>query len=103
MTNLEALQANISDAHGVVLTENHFVKALVDVGLNAWDVYSSSTLVDRALLLLYDKVLIPGANLGEGALSYNFNPDSLQKARDMIAERLGDNVRRDAIDVIRPW
>jgi hypothetical protein len=103
MTNLEALRANISDAHGVVLAENHFMKALVDAGLVPDDVYASSVLVDRASLSLYDNVLIPGANLGEGSLSYNFNAESLQKARNAIAERLGDNVRRDAVNVARPW
>jgi len=103
MTNIEALRANISSAHGVVLDENHFVKALVDVGLNAWNTYDNSTLVDRASLILYDKVLIPGANLSEGSLSYNINPDSLRKARDLIAERLGENVKRDIVDVVRPW
>jgi hypothetical protein len=103
MTNIEALRANISSAHGVVLDENHFVKALADVGLDAWSIYGNSTLIDRASLALYDRVLIPGANLSEGALSYNINPDSLRKARDMIAERLGDNVRRDIVDVSRPW
>ena len=88
MTNLEALTANISDVHGVVLTENHFVKALIDVGLVDEDEYDSSNLIDRATLKLYDKI-IAGANFGEGSLSYNVNIEALKRVRDQLADSLG--------------
>ena len=44
MTNNEAIKANISDAHGVVLNDNHFVKALTDYGLSATGDYSDESL-----------------------------------------------------------
>ena len=104
MTNLEAIRANISDAHGVVLTENHFVKALVDVGLTSTGTYASSALIDQASLLLYDNVLIPGANLTEGSLAYGLNIDGLIRARNMLAEKLGETVEKNnAVTGLSVW
>jgi len=88
MTNQEALEANISDVHGVVLSENHFRKALIDVGLSPDDEYASSTLIDTATLKLYDKI-IAGASFSEGALSYNVDINALKSVRDALAEDLG--------------
>jgi hypothetical protein len=103
MTNLEAIQANISDAHGVVLTESHFVKALIDVGLTPEVDYSSSRAVDRATLRLYDQ-LIASANLSEGSLGYNVNVEGLRQARKMIADRLGIvEDKRNEVNTSSPW
>ena len=102
MTNLEALRANISDAHGVVLTESHFVKALVDVGLNEVDTYTNRTAIDKATLILYDHI-IAGANLSEGALSYSVNIDAVRRARDLLAEKLGEDSRKRNIDTVSIW
>jgi hypothetical protein len=102
MTNLEALQVNISDVHGVVLTENHFVKALIDVGLESTEDYSSSKLINKATLKCYDMIL-GGANLTEGSLSYNINIESVKAARDVLADSLGVDRRRNVIDRGAPW
>ncbi len=101
MTNLEAIRANISDAHGVVLSENHFVKALRDVGLVETATYASAALVDRATLQIYDNVLLPGANLSEGSLSYT--KGDLMAARNLIAERLGLVDKKDNISRGNVW
>jgi hypothetical protein len=88
MTNYEALRANISDVYGVVLSQNHFRKALVDVGLAPEELYTSSSLINRATLTLYDMILA-GANLSEGNLSYNLNIEGLKKVREELADSLG--------------
>lgn len=103
MTNLQAIRVNISDAHGVILTQDHFVKALVDVGLVADDEYTSSALINRATLKLYD-IIIATANISEGALSYNINVDAVRKERDKLAAEIGVEVdRRNAVNTARPW
>ena len=102
MTNLEALQANISDAHGVVLTENHFRKALVDVGLSDEDEYSNSTLINRATVLLYNHI-ISGANISEGSLSYNVNLDAVKKAKAELEAELGITTRKPTINKLQVW
>lgn len=100
MTNLEALRANISDAHGVVLTENHFVKALVDVGLLSTNDYDNPSLIDRATLKLYDTIL-GGANLSEGHLGYNINIDSVRRAKEALEAKIG--ITRDKIRSPKVW
>lgn len=93
MTNLEALKANISDAHGVVLTEDHFVKALVDVGLLIDASYESPSKVDRATIKLYD-LIISGANLSEGHLSYSVDITAVRLAKEALEEKLGISSNR---------
>lgn len=103
MTNLEALQANISDAHGVVLSENHRRKALIDVGVFPDDEYGNAVLIDRATLKLYDMILA-GANFSEGSLSYNINIEGLKALRAELAEGLGITPeRRPTIDNAPRW
>lgn len=101
MTNLEALKANLSSAHGAILDENHFEKALSDVGLVSASTYTNSVLVDKATLLLY-QIIISGANLSEGALSYSINIESVIKAKDILEKKLGLSTK-GAINVARPW
>ena len=92
MTNLEALKANISDAHGVVLTEDHFVKALVDVGLVSDASYDNATKIDRATIKLYE-IIISGAGLSEGHLSYNVDVNAVRQAKEAMEEKLGISKR----------
>jgi len=100
VTNLEAIRANMSDAHGVVLTENHFVKALFDVGLVADAEYSSASLVNSATLLLYD-VLLTGANLSEGGLNYSINIEGIKSAKIELQKRMG--IYKDVVSSVRRW
>lgn len=102
MTNLEALRANISDAHGVVLTQDHFVKALLDEGLVVDASYSNETAIDRATIRLYNAI-IGGANLSEGSLAYNVNIESVMRAKGVLEDKLGTTDRRNQINVARPW
>lgn len=102
MTNYQALQANISDAHGVVLSENHFRKALADVGLVADDEYENRTLVDMATLELYNKI-IAGANISEGGLSYNINIDSVKRAKIELETSLSITSNKPTINRASVW
>lgn len=99
MTNLEAIRANVSDAHGVVLTESHFVKALADQGLAPDANYNNTKAIDRATLRLYDQ-LIASASISEGSLGYNVNIEGLRQARAYIAERIGI---KPTINRAAPW
>ena len=105
MDNLAALRANISDAHGVVLTENHFVKALVDEGLVADAIYSAADerAIDLATIRLYDK-LLAGGSLTEGHLSYSIDMNSVRVAKESLQDKLG--IERDAknkVDTASRW
>lgn len=88
MTNIEAIKANISDAHGVILTENHFMKALIDQGLNVYDEYASQTAIDRATITLYD-VVIESASFSEGGLSYNIDIEGVKAAKLALQQKIG--------------
>jgi hypothetical protein len=101
MTNLEAIQVNISGAHGVVLSENHFVKALTDVGLTATGTYSvsDSALINQATIKCYD-MIIGGANLREGDLSYSIDINSVKAAKEALEVT---SSRKDRINRVSPW
>ena len=88
MINLEALQANISDAHGVVLTENHFMKALIDQGVSPYDNYTDASVINHATLTLYD-IIIETANFNEGAIGYNVNVEGIKQAKTALGEKMG--------------
>ena len=103
MDNLAALRANISDAHGVVLTEDHFVKALVDEGLEADATYNNAGAIDRATLRLYD-IILAGGNLAEGHLSYSVNMDSVRAAKKALEGKIGVvEDKLDGIDTASVW
>jgi hypothetical protein len=103
MTNLEAIRVNISDAHGVILTEGHFVKALTDNGVDSAGIYSAAekTNIDKATLACYDMIL-GSANLTEGSLSYNINIEAVKAARQKLADSLGVR-RRNVVRGVSPW
>ena len=101
MTNLEAIRANISDAHGVVLTQNHFMKALADAGLTPDAIYASEAAVDRATIKLYD-VILGGASLSEGHLSYSFT-ESVEKAKKALQEKLGIADKKNEVNSAKYW
>ncbi len=88
MTNLQAIKANISDAHGVVLTENHFMKALLDQGIVVDQEYTSSSAINKATIVLYD-IIIESASFNEGGLSYNINVEGVKAAKAALQEKMG--------------
>ena len=99
MTNLQAIKANISSAHGVVLDENHFVKALADVGLVADGAYTSDKKIDIATIKLYE-IILGGASLTEGHLSYTL-VDSARQAKEALEQKLG--ISRNAVRSPKVW
>ncbi len=102
MTNLDAIMANISGAHGVVIEKNHFVKALIDLDVSPYQGYTKAnrTKINQATLVIYDQIL-GGANLSEGALNYSINIESVRKAREDLAESMG--IHKNVIDKGQVW
>ena len=102
MTNLQALKANISSVHGVVLTENHFMKALIDQGLIAGEQYTNAAKIDFATISLYDAI-IAGAGFSEGSLSYKINIEGVKQAKLKIERKLGISDENNTIRSPKVW
>ena len=104
MTLLEALRSNISDAHGVVLSDNHFEKALVDMGLDKTATYTSSysTSIDKASINLYNIILGSGS-LSEGGLSYSVDKNEVRKLKEELEVKLGIKNTRSYVRNARVW
>ena len=86
MTNLEALKANISDTHGIIITDNGWIKALYDAGSNPDDAYDTSDeqSVDLATIDILERVL-ETANISDGNLNYTItNKEYIEKRIDSI-------------------
>ncbi len=101
MTNLEALQANISGVHGLALTENHFKKALLDEGLQPIDYYRNSAAIDRATLRICD-ILIANAQFSEGSLSYSPDMSAVKLLKEDLLKKLGRDTSR-TVTGVSPW
>lgn len=102
MTNLQAIKANISDAHGVILTEDHFMKALIDQGLVIEDEYTDSVAINKATLSLYD-IIIESAGFSEGGLSYNVNLEGVKAAKSALQDRMGITDLKNEIKSPKVW
>ena len=102
ITNLDALKANISDAHGVILTENHFMKALIDQGLVTDAQYTDSSAINSATLALYD-VIIESAGFSEGGLSYSVNIEGVKQAKAALEKRMGLTDDKNEIKSPKVW
>lgn len=102
ITNLQALRANISDAHGVILTENHFMKALIDQGLITDAPYADSSAINSATLILYD-VIIESAGFSEGGISYSVNVEGVKQAKAALEERMGLTDKKNEIKSPKVW
>jgi hypothetical protein len=88
MTYLEAIQASISQVHGVALVENVLLKVLIDQDINPHADYKKGADFNGALLSLY-RLLLSGANLNEGAISYSLNTEGLKMAIKELEDSLG--------------
>ena len=102
MTNLQALKANISSVHGVVLTENHFMKALIDQGLIAGAQYNNAAKIDFATIALYDAI-IGGAGFSEGSLNYSVNIQGVKDAKLKLERKLGISDENNTIRSPKVW
>lgn len=78
MTNLEALKANISDTHGLIISENAFIKALTDEGSVIDETYHPDDVkaVDMATIRIYEQIL-GSASFDEGSVSYSVSGKEL--------------------------
>ena len=87
MTNLEALKANVSQVHGIVISENAFLKALLDEDITSSDSYSKATYeksVDLATVRIYRQIL-GNANLNEGDVGYSLtNKEHIKTVIDAL-------------------
>lgn len=91
MTNKEALQANIAQIHGVVLSDNAFSKALIDEGISDNIEYNKvyEKLIDMATVRLL-KVVLGTANMSEGGLSYSItNKEYIEHTIDSLLVKWG--------------
>ena len=91
MTNLEALKANLADAHGLQFTENHFSKALVDQSIQSDSTYYAlyAKSIDLATISLYEQVL-GAANMKEGDVDYSvMNKEYIEAAIDSLLVKCG--------------
>lgn len=95
MTILEAVKANIGDAHGIQLTENHFIKAILDQDLQPDANYYSlnAEAVDMVTVDLYEKVL-GSANLAEGDITYSLrDTEAIKTIIDTLLDKRGKPTR----------
>lgn len=88
MNNLDALKANISQLHGVSISENSFMKALIDEGLSEIDTYTpdNEQRIDLATIRVYKKIL-GSPDFSEAGLSY----------------KIGVNIRNAIESLQRKW
>ncbi len=72
MTNLEALKANVSQVHGIVISANAFSKALVDQEITEDDIYTKANeeAIDFATIRIY-KLVLGSPGLSEGDINYS--------------------------------
>jgi lactate dehydrogenase-like 2-hydroxyacid dehydrogenase len=108
MTNLEALKANISSSHGIVLEPNAYLKALADESLNEMALYVKDTeqSIDMATVRLL-KTVLATANVGEGGLNYSqMNKEYIEKTIDNLLVKWGLDTefkKVPQITGIKPW
>ena len=102
MTNLQALKANISSVHGVVLTQDHYMKALIDQELIAGEQYSNAAKIDFATIALYDAILA-GAGFSEGTLNYSINIEGVREAKLKLERKLGISDEQNIIRSPKIW
>lgn len=109
MTNLEALKANIGDAHGLQLTDNHFTKALLDQELQTETTYYSinAKSIDMATIACYD-VILGAANMSEGDVTYTLRDlESIKTIIDTLLVKWGKPARygkhKAKVTGVNPW
>jgi hypothetical protein len=81
MTNLEALKANLSGAHGIPISENAFLKALIDQSVTSTSMYTTADEknIDLATIRIYKQILA-GASLSDNGVSYSVPDKAAIKA-----------------------
>jgi hypothetical protein len=91
MTNLDALKANISQVHGLVVSENAFLKALADEEVSSVGTYvkDGEQSIDLATIRIY-KQIIGAAGFSEGDVSYSpAQIEGLKLATDNLLSKCG--------------
>jgi hypothetical protein len=101
MTYLEAIQASISQVHGVALVDNVLIKVLIDQDINPHADYKKGADFNRSLLFLL-RLLLGGANLNEGAISYSLNVEGIKAMILELEESLGID-KRPTINTAKVW
>ena len=102
MTNLEALKANITQVHGIVLGSNAFVKACIDneIEENVQYTKSDAKIIDIATVQLLEKVL-EAANLNEGDLQYSqTNKEHIKTVIDSYLTKWGLDLKYSVKPII---
>jgi hypothetical protein len=109
MINLEALKANLADVHGVVISDNAWLKALLDENITPDDPYDSEAEkkgVDLATIRIY-KHILGSANMNEGGLAYSItNKEYIQNTIDSLLIRWGlppEFKTKATVQGVSPW
>lgn len=92
MTTLQALKANIADTHGIALSENAFLKALIDIDLGGNEVYTKAAYeqsIDMATVKLY-RLILDTANVNDGDRGYSLtNKEHIKSCIDNLLRKWG--------------
>ena len=104
MTNIDALRANLSGAHGMVLEDEHYEKALIDVGLQRTGQYhkGNERVIDGATVKLYD-IILAGASMSEGSVSYQVDKSEIRRLRTELLVKLGKSDGSRSIKSVSRW
>lgn len=104
MTTLEALKANLSHVHGIVISDNAFLKALIDNELDGTETYSKAEYeqtIDLTTVAIYRQV-IGAAGISEGDLSYSpAQIDGIKRAVDGLLVKHGLQPEFGSIATVR--
>jgi hypothetical protein len=106
MTKLEALQANIAQVHGIVLSDDSFSKACIDEGITETAQYTAENEqeIDMATVRILN-IVLGSENFREGNLGYETrNKDYLQKVIDSYLIKWGLEPKyKPSIRSVNPW
>jgi hypothetical protein len=108
MTKTDALKANLSQVHGIVIDDLAFEKACTDEGFSGSEVYSKADeqAIDMATVRIYKQVLgAPG--ISEGNLNYQItNKEHIKSVIDSLLVKWGKAPEfgtRATVSGARPW
>lgn len=106
MTNIEALKANVSQVHGLVISENAFIKVCIDSEITQADEYTKENqeLIDLATVKIYRQILY-APNFREGDVNYS-QSQGIKDAIDNLLSNWGYAAEfgmRPTVKGVSPW
>ena len=102
MTNADALKANLAQVHGLVISENNFLKALADEEISASGTYSKDNeqSIDLATIRIYRQI-IGAAGFMEGDVTYSpAQIEAVKLATDSLLVKCGLQTEFSSVSII---